>query len=271
MKKLKFKVKSTIIGAAAGLVAVAGVLCSFAYEPVKASPERVVETLVEAPMVLSARVDAPASEIESETDSEAIAEETVTEGVLAEDIERSIEAIEVNKDYLKDMTEEEITELSREALEASGKDTSLAEGSLVTTGITFEIPEGFEANPDVQGMYVTDRYPIDASNIVYKELGTDYTLQLMEQADFEALIAESFSQAYDKAVDFKITEFKHIEIDDVPAIRLKAEYDLEDNHITQLMIVVNGSKTYSLVYTQTHDYDRMEAFEESAASIHVSR
>ena len=284
MRKLKVKVKSTIIGTVIGLVAGAALLCSFAFDESGHDPERVVEALDGSGMVLAARVDNlsglgnldPGAGVMSKDELDALGadgnvqSDEVTEEP-SEELERFIEALEVDKDYLKNLSKDELVELSKEALESSGKDTALADGTLVTTGITFEIPEGFESLAGTPGMYVTDRYPIDASNVVYSELGVDYTLQLMDESYFKQLVADKFAEQYEEKVDVKITEFKHMEIDGVPAIRLKAEYDLEDNHMTQLMIVINGSKTYSLVYTQTQDYDRMEAFEESASSIRVMK
>ena len=284
MRRIKVKVKSTIIGTVIGLVAGAALLCSFAFDSSGNEPERVVEALDGSGMVLAARVDNisglgdldPGAGVMSVDELSALGEDDKAQADEAaegpsEELERFIEALEVDKDYLKNLSKEEIVELSREALESSGKDTALAEGTLVTTGITFEIPEGFESLAGTPGMYVTDRYPIDASNVVYSELGIDYTLQLMDESYFKQLVADKFAEQYEKKVDVNITEFKHMEIDGVPAIRLKAEYDLEDNHMSQLMIVINGSKTYSLVYTQTQDYDRMDAFEESAGSIRVMK
>ncbi len=284
MRRIKVKVKSTIIGTVIGLVAGAALLCSFAFDESGHDPVRVVEALDGSGMVLAARVDNisglgdldPGAGVMSKDELDALGadgnvqSDEVTEEP-SEELERFIEALEVDKDYLKNLSRDEIVELSKEALEPSGKDTSLADGTLVTCGITFEIPEGFESLAGTPGMYVTDRYPIDASNVVYSELGIDYTLQLMDESYFKQLVADKFAEQYEKKVDVNITEFKHMEIDGVPAIRLKAEYDLEDNHMSQLMIVINGSKTYSLVYTQTQDYDRMDAFEESAGSIRVMK
>ena len=284
MRRIKVKVKSTIIGTVIGLVAGAALLCSFAFDESAHDPERVVEALDGSGMVLAARVDNisglgdldPGAGVMSKDELEALGADSKAQSDEAaegssEELERFIEALEVDKDYLKNLSRDEIVELSKEALETSGKDTALADGTLVTCGITFEIPEGFESLAGTPGMYVTDRYPIDASNVVYSELGIDYTLQLMDESYFKQLVADKFAEQYEKKVDVNITEFKHMEIDGVPAIRLKAEYDLEDNHMSQLMIVINGSKTYSLVYTQTQDYDRMDAFEESASSIRVMK
>ncbi|MBQ8946709.1 MAG: hypothetical protein IJ058_07855 [Lachnospiraceae bacterium] len=250
MKKFKVKIKSALVGAVTGVAIVVALLCVFGFDSKQDDDAsgRYVESLEDG-TVIEAYAAAPAPEF----------------------TERLIEYIDADKDYLKDLSEEELVELSREALDASGKNTSLADGDLKTTGITFELPEGFMASEDTPGMYVLKRYPIDASNIRYIEMNVDYTLQLMDESYFEEMLEEMLESGYGSAVDVNISEFKHITIDSVPAVRVKTEYDLEENHITQLIVAINGSRTYMLIYTQTHDYDRMDEFETSVASIHVSK
>ena len=257
MKKIKIKLRRVIIGAAAGAIAAAAlVLSAFAFSSeADSDSSRVVEAMDGS----GAYITAEAAELDDVIDVE------TGEAV------RTVEVLGATKDYLSSMTPEEIQSLSSEALAIEGLDTSLADGSLVTRGITFEVPEGYEASPDRPGMYVPKRYPIDASNMVYSEFDADYTLQMMDEAYFEQMVEQNFAMAYGTDIDVNITEYTPYTIDGVPSIRVKAEYDLDGNHVTSLMIIVNGSKTYTVVYTQTHDYDRMELFEASAASIHVQK
>ena len=175
------------------------------------------------------------------------------------------------RDYLKYMSEEELRELAAEALDEKGKDTSLADNRMNTSGLTFEIPDGFTEHPDKKNFYVMGRYPIDASSIYYTTLEPDYTLQLMEEEAFKALMEESFLGSAEENVEVDITEYTPMTIDDIPAFRIMAEYDLGGAHLEQLIYLVNGSKTYVLIYTQTDEYDRMELFEASAETIHVEK
>ena len=256
MKKIKIKLRSVIIGATVGLIAAAAlVLSAFAFSD-DADPDS--SRVVEAMDGSGAYITAQAAELADIIDT-------------GDDATRTVEVLGTTKDYLSSMTPEEIQSLSSEALAIEGLDTSLADGKLVTRGITFEVPEGYQESPDRPGMYIPDRFPIDASNMVYSEFDADYTLQMMDEAYFEDMVEQSFAAAYGAFTDITITEYQPYTIDGVPAIRVKAEYDLEGNHVTSLMIIVNGSRTYTVVYTQTHDYDRMELFEASAASIHVQR
>lgn len=266
MRKIRINLRSVIIGATVGIIAASTlVLSAFAFnDDENVTNERVVEEMkADGSYIL-----AEAAELD---DIEGISEEG-SEGTYDEEGPvRNVELLGSSKDYLSDMTEEEIQSLSSEALNEAGLDSALADGDLVTRGITFEAPEGFEASPEVPGLYVPKRYPIDASNLVYNELDADYTLQMMDEGYFEELVEQGFAAQYGSAIDVDITEYEHIKIDGVPAIRLMAEYDLEGNHVTSLMIIINGSRTYTLTYTMTHDYDRMELFEASVDSIHVNK
>lgn len=267
MRKFKINLRSVIIGASVGMIAAAAlVLSAFAFsDDDDGDSSRVVEEMkADGSYIL-----AQAAELD---DMEDISDETFTGDEYGEEGPvRNVEVLGAAKDYLSSMSDEEIQSLSSEALTEAGLDTSLADGDLVTRGITFEVPEGFEASLDVPGLYIPKRYPIDASNLVYNELDADYTLQMMDEGYFEELVEQKFLSQYGSAIDVDITEYSHIKIDGVPAIRVMAEYDLDGNHVTSLMIIINGSRTYTLTYTMTHDYDRMELFEASVASIHVNK
>ncbi len=267
MKKIKVNLRSILIGVATGLIAGAAlIMCAFSFgDNGDDQGYRVVQAMDVDGSYLTAEAKALV-----ETDAGS-AEVTADEELSEEEIIRTVEVLGADKDYLSSMTAEELKSLSSEALSNEGLDTSVADGAVATTGITFEIPEGFEADPDHEGMYVGGRYPIDASNMVYTASAADYTLQLMDKDYFEELVEAGFAAQYGTPIDVKITEYESYAVDGVPALRIKAEYDLEDNHMPSLMIIINGSETYTVVYTQNQDYDRMEQFEASAASIHVSK
>lgn len=264
MKKKILKIKSGTVGILLGVIAgIILCLCGCgADEASDAEQTRVVET-IDGQDSLSANADGN----EAATDSDDSEDKTGEEVPVQES--RNVEMISETKDYLEYMSDDEIRELAVEALTAKGLDTSLAEGTLVTKGIEFELPENFQASEEQEGLYITKRYPIDASNILYLELDVDYTLQMMEQDYFENLVRSAFLSGMETDVDVEITEFTKTDISGVPAFRVKAEYDYEDDHITHLMYVINGSQTYVLIYTMTQDYDRMEEFEQSAETINV--
>jgi len=307
MRKKIVEIKSTIIGIATGIaLGVALVLtgCGNADDTsADADTARVVEKIddygnvvgikeVSEEDLAEAEVDDSSEEVASAgisdsnemVESEATAIEESTADNSSEDSSseedswnqastetRNLEVLSGAKDYLKYMSDAELRGLALEALDAADLDTRLAEGRMKTTGVEFEVPEGFEESEQVKGMYITGRYPIDATNIYYAETDVDYTLQLMDKDSCAELIKQKFASVGGQDVEVKINEFEQIMINGVPTFRILAEYDLEDYHLIQLIYMINGSKTYNIVYTMTSEYDRMELFEESASTIKVNR
>lgn len=261
MRKKICEIKSTIIGAIIGTILGVILLLTGCGQVEEENSGRVVEAIDENGNVIQ----------EETSDLEASANQDNLETQADVELVREVEATLQGRDYLAYMSEDELKSLASEALEAKGLDTRLADGYLTTKAVTFELPEGFKESSDKKGMYITRRYPIDATNILYAELPVDYTLQLMDKEYFKSMIEELFLVEEEESVDVTISEFSPKKIDGVPGFRIKAEYDLDGNHITHLMMIINGSKTYTLIYTMTDDYDRLDWFEESIKTIKVSK
>lgn len=168
-----------------------------------------------------------------------------------------------------EIDEETRQELTAELLEENNMDTSVMEPKHSTRGCTFDLPEGFEESEEMADMYVTGRYPIDASSIYYTVTEQDTSLQLMTQETFKEQTQESLRQAYEEEIEVSVDSFESMKIDGYPAFRILCHYQVENVQITQLAYVINADKSYMIIYSQTSDYDRMEAYEASAATIHV--
>lgn len=161
------------------------------------------------------------------------------------------------------------TELTEELLAENEMDTSVVESAPVTKGCSFTLPEAFEESEDIEGMYVTKRYPIDASTIYYVALGRDVALQLMTEETFKAQAEENFEKAYGEEIEVVIDRFERIKIDGCPAFRILCHYQVGGAEITQLEYAINADKSYVITYSQTADYDRMEEYEASAETIRL--
>lgn len=168
-----------------------------------------------------------------------------------------------------ELDEETANELTRELLQENEMDVSVVENTKATKGCAFSIPEEFTESEDMPGMYVTEGYPIDASTIYYTVREKDISLQLMTQEAFEEQAEENFRQVYNQEIDFVIDEFERIDIEGYPAFRILCHYQLEDIMITQLEYVINADKSYVITYSQTNEYDRMDEYEASAATIRL--
>ena len=168
-----------------------------------------------------------------------------------------------------EIDEETRQELTAELLEENDMDTSVMEPKRTTKGCTFDLPEGFEESEEMADVYVTGRYPIDASSIYYTAMDQDTSLQLMTQETFTEQTQESLRQTYEEDIEVSVDSFESMKIDGYPAFRILCHYQVEGIQITQLAYVINADKSYMVIYSQTSDYDRMEAYEASAATIHV--
>ena len=174
-------------------------------------------------------------------------------------------------EYLDGLSEEEIDDLIKESLEEEGYDTKVADGKIRTDNFHVDLPEGFKESEDIPGMYITRRFPIDATNIVYRELDRDLALPMMKKEDLLAMAETYIKTAYGTDAKITVEEYEEVSISRIDSFRILCSYQLEDQTITQLMYVIPADKTYIVIYSMNQDYDRMEMFEESAATIRVTR
>lgn len=174
-----------------------------------------------------------------------------------------------------DPLEEQITveeplksQLTAELLEENDLDTGVVENARITKGCTFDLPEGFEASEDVEGMYVTGRYPIDASTIYYTVVDQDMAMQLMTEEKFKEYTEESFRETGEN-MEVMIDSFEQTKIQGYPVFRIRWHCQAGDVKVSQLAYAVNADKSYVITYSQTGDYDWMEEYEASAETIRV--
>lgn len=168
-----------------------------------------------------------------------------------------------------EMDEETRQQLTAELLEESELDTAVMESGRVTRGCTFEVPEGFEESEETEGLYVTARYPLDSSMIYYEVMEQDTSMQLMTEELFLEQSEENLRLAYGEDIELTIDSFESVKIDGYPAFRILCRYEIDGIKVTQLQYAINADKSYMIIYSQTNDYDWMEAFEASAATIKV--
>lgn len=199
------------------------------------------------------------AEAQEEVNDESTQEEEATEEADGEKSDAVVAQMEID--------EETKNELTAELLEEEKLDTSVMENTRSTKGCTFTVPESFMESEDVPGMYVTKRYPIDASIIYYAEFAQDKAMQLMTEETFKTQAEETLRQAYDKDIEVSVDSFEKIEIDGYPAFRILCHYQIDDIVIKQLEYAINADKSYVITYSQTNDYDYMEEYEASAETI----
>ena len=207
-------------------------------------------------------------EAEMQDDENADPEEE-DDGESAQMSEHEAAAVEGNFMAPVEMDETLREQLTEEMLEENEMDVSVVENAPVTKGCSFTLPEAFAESEDIEGMYVTKRYPIDASTIYYVALGRDVALQLMTEENFKTQTEENFRKEYGEDIEVTIDSFERIQIDGCPAFRILCHYQVGDTEISQLEYAINADKSYVITYSQTSDYDRMEEYEASAETIRL--
>lgn len=136
-----------------------------------------------------------------------------------------------------EIDEETRKELTVELLEEHNLDTSVAERVRATKGCTFDLPEGFAESEEVPGMYVKERYPLDASTIYYVAMEGDIALQLLTEEAFLERTQESLRQAYGDEVEVTIENFESIKVSGYPAFRIKCNYQVDRIKIDRKSVV----------------------------------
>lgn len=206
----------------------------------------------------AAETDGSVSQETVETDGNASQEATETAGPWNQDTE---DRIEIDEETRRELTEELLTE--------ENKDTSVMKDGRSTTGCSFDIPEGFAESEEVANLYVRKRYPIDASTIYYAVMEEDISLQLLTKEAFAEQMAADLQAAYGEDVEVVVDTFEAVEISGYPAFRILCHYSVGGVEITQLQYAINADRSYMITYSQTSDYDYMELYEASAATIEV--
>lgn len=168
-----------------------------------------------------------------------------------------------------EIDEETRNELTAELLEENNLDASVVTSTRTTRECTFDLPEGFAESEETKGMYVTGRYPLDASTIYYAVGEQDIALQLLTKEAFKEQTQESLRQMYGEDTEVTVDSFESIKISGYPAFRILCHYQIGRIQITQLEYAVNADKSYMITYSQTGDYDHMGEYEASAATISV--
>lgn len=206
------------------------------------------------------------AEVQSgEMDSDTVQNEESTEPEEADG-----ESVQMSENAAEEEMDETLREqLTEELLSENEMDVSVVENAPVTKGCSFTLPETFMESEDIEGLYVTKRYPIDASSIYYVAMDRDVALQLMTEESFKEQAEENFRKEYGEDIEITIDSFERIQIDECPAFRILCHYQVGDTKISQLEYAINADKSYVITYSQTSDYDRMEEYEASAETIRL--
>ncbi len=136
------------------------------------------------------------------------------------------------------------------------------------------IPAGYHESEDIQGMYVHERNPLDASNIYYT-VSEGNEEGLVSGMLTEEVYQQTMEKAYQEAgmeVALDIDSFEKIDMEGIPGYKIRSSYEVEaGERIEQLAYLILAEDTYTITYSQMSDDELMADFEISDGEIRLVR
>lgn len=133
------------------------------------------------------------------------------------------------------------------------------------------IPSGYYESEKVPGMYLHERAPLDSSNVYYsvsEGSGDGVVSDSLTEQQYRKAIEAAFD-AEGKDISLEVDSFEEIDMDGVPAYKIRSTYDTGDNKIEQLTYLILAEDTYTITYSQSEDDELMADFEVSDGEIRL--
>ncbi len=175
---------------------------------------------------------------------------------------------EATEQSTEESGEETTTEESKNTLIPEVTTEETTEAEITNTGnVVVDIPEGFREYLAPSGIYVTEKYPDNGTNIYI--VTAPFYGELPDEKGYIEKINENISSQVGEVVKINLVEFGKITIDGCDAIRAIYTYSHGGMNFKRLEYTINTDITTIIAYTQEGDSDWMETFEESALTIRV--
>lgn len=134
--------------------------------------------------------------------------------------------------------------------------------------LSCELPKGFQAYPEEDGLYVYKNYPKDISTISYVISESEENITQMSREEFKSMLEADYQDAYGDEVVIEIIQFETITISERPGIKVMMEFEFKGVEYEQLMYMLyNGNESHLLCYTQEKGGKWMEEFAASGDTI----
>lgn len=174
---------------------------------------------------------------------------------------------EATETTVEDTTKKEAEE-SKEAVESQTVQEEMTEPESGKSGnVVVDIPEEFREYLPPSGIYVTEKYPEDGTNI-YIVTAPLYG-ELPDEKGYKREINENISSQVGVKVEINLLEYEKTTVDGCDAIRAVYTYSYDGMNFKRLEYTVNTDITTTIAYTQVGDHDWMETFEESALTMYI--
>ena len=134
------------------------------------------------------------------------------------------------------------------------------------------LPDGYLPSDSVKGMFVSQRNPLDSSNIYYtvsENLDKDVLNEMLASEEYRVQMEEKLKEEYGAEAAVDDFEYTELEIDGCPAHKVEVSCQAGEARMEQLVYIIVADKTYTITYSQSADDEKMDEFKESAETIHV--
>ena len=135
------------------------------------------------------------------------------------------------------------------------------------------IPSGFSESDTVPGMYISEHYPMESSNIYYTVSDPDEDGFVTDE-----LTADSYEKSIENAhrtlgnvIDLKVDAFESTDIEGVPCYKIRTHYNDGDIDVQQLVYIIMASETHVITYSQSSDDELLYDFLNDEGEIKLVR
>lgn len=136
------------------------------------------------------------------------------------------------------------------------------------------IPSDYHKSESEEGMYVSDVYPLESSNIYYSVTDASSVGAIdtnLTKEKYEETLEDAYSSV-GKHIDLVVDDFSREEFEGIPSYKIRSHYTPDGGKdIQQLCYIIMGSKTHVITYTQVSDDELMVDFLSDEGQIKLIR
>lgn len=139
-------------------------------------------------------------------------------------------------------------------------------------GLLFEIPEGFEEDGDLPGLYMSQDYQRDLACIFYQEHEAQERRELLTEDNIAPLMQEMYTELYGMEVTVEMIDFHKFRLDGYDGCRIETEITTDEAVLQNIEYVIyTDEKSYSLTYRQRKSAGWAETFAQSADRLKIGK
>lgn len=139
-------------------------------------------------------------------------------------------------------------------------------------GCTLTLPDGYVPSGEIKGMYISERNPLDSSNIYYavaEDVDTEALNEMLGSDEYKERMEQKLKETYGQQAVIENFRYTGTDIDGCPAHKVELSCRSGDAEMEQLVYIIMADKVYTITYSQSADDERMDEFKKSAESIHI--